>query len=98
MSQFAYLCSNDTYAIHITGLFGEFVLTVICMLIAYTFSISFKSKTAAEIVQAYVDNICARFGGSTHSLSDSGTELKNTLFENVAKKLEVKCIHYTFTL
>ena len=35
------------------------------------------SKTATEVVQAYVYNI----------LSDNGTEFKNSLFENVAKQL-----------
>ena len=35
----------------------RYVLTVICMLTGYTFCIPLKTKTAAEVVKAYVDNV-----------------------------------------
>ena len=38
-----------------------------------------KSKTATEVVEAYVDEMHAKFDGSTCILSDSGMELKNYL-------------------
>ena len=42
-----------------------YVLTVICMLTGYKFCVSLKTKSATEVVQAYVGNVYARFGGST---------------------------------
>ena len=47
-------------------------LTVICMLTGYTFCIPLKTKTAAEVVKAYVDHVYSKFGGSIKILSDNG--------------------------
>ena len=51
----------------------KYALTVICMLTGYTFCIPLKTKTAAEVVKAYVDNVYAKFGSSLKILSDNGT-------------------------
>ena len=70
-----------------------YALTVICMLTGYTFCIPLQSKTASEVVQAYVDNIYCKYGGSRKILSDNGTEFKNKLFSKIATELgvEYKC-------
>ena len=47
------------------------------------------------MLQAYIDNIYAKFGGSLKILSDNGTEFKNQLFEKVAKEQGVKHKIYT---
>ena len=73
----------------------KYALTVICMLTGYTFCILLKTKTAAEVVKAYVDNVCAKFGGSLKILSDNETEFKNQLFANVATELGVEYKIYT---
>ena len=52
----------------------KYALTVICMLTGYTFCIPLKSKTTAEVVKVYVDNVYSKFGGSVKILSDNGTE------------------------
>ena len=87
MCQFSFSCSNNTYTIHINGLNefypksksgNHYALTAICMLTGYTFCIPLKSKTATEIVQAYIDKIYAEFGGLTHICSDKGREFKNS--------------------
>ena len=70
-------------------------LTVICMLTRYVFCIPLKTKQASEVLQAYIDNVYAKFGGSLKILSDNGTEFKNQLFEKVAKELGVKHKIYT---
>ena len=44
------------------------------MLTGYTFFIPIKSKTATEVVKAYVDHIYSKFGGSVKILSDNETE------------------------
>ena len=73
----------------------RYALTVICMLTGYTFCIPLKTKTAAEVVKAYVDHVYSKFGGSIKILSDNGTEFKNELFTNVAKELGVRYKIYT---
>ena len=73
----------------------KYALTVICMLTGYVFCIPLKTKQANEVLQAYIDNVFAKFGGSLKILSDNGTEFKNCLFETVAKELGVKHNIYT---
>ena len=73
----------------------KYALTVICMLTGYVFCIPLKTKQASEVIQAYIDNVYAKFGGSLKILSDNGTEFKNRLFEHVAKELGVKYKNYT---
>ena len=57
----------------------KYMLTVICMLTGYVFCIPLKTKTASEVIQAYIDHVYAQFGGSRNILSDNGTEFKNQL-------------------
>ena len=59
------------------------------------FCVPLKTKTAEEVIQAYIDNVYARFGGSLKILSDNGTEFKNRLFEQIAKELGVEHKLYT---
>ena len=73
----------------------KYALTVICMLTGYVFCVPLKTKTAEEVIQAYIDHVYARFGGSLKILSDNGTEFKNKLFEQVAKELGVEYKLYT---
>ena len=73
----------------------RYALTVICMLMGYVFCIPLKTKTAEEVLQAYVDNMYSKFGGSIKILSDNGTEFKNKIFEQVAKELGVIYKLYT---
>ena len=73
----------------------KYALTVICMLTGYVFCIPLKTKQASQVLQAYIDNVYAKFGSSLKILSDNGTEFKNQLFEKVAKELGVKHKIYT---
>ena len=73
----------------------RYALTVICMLTGYVFCIPLKTKTAEEVLQAYIDNVYSKFGGSIKILSDNGTEFKNKIFEQVAKELGV--VHKLYT-
>ena len=68
----------------------RYALTVICMLTGYVFCVPLKTKTAVEVIQAYIDHVYSRFGGSLKTLSDNGMELKNKIFEQVAKELGVE--------
>ena len=73
----------------------KYALTVICILTGYVFCILLKTKQTSEVLQAYIDNVYAKCGGSLKILSDNGTEFKNQLFEKVAKELGVKHKIYT---
>ena len=73
----------------------RYALMVICMTMGYVFCIPLKTKTAEEVLQAYVDNVYSKFGGSMKILSDNGTEFKNKIFEQVAKELGVVYKLYT---
>ena len=64
---------------------NKYALTVICMLMGYVFCVPLKSKTACEVIQVYIDNIYAVFGGSRKILSNNRTEFKNQMFENTAQ-------------
>ena len=68
----------------------RYALTVICMLTGYTWCIPIKTKTAAEVVQAYLQNVYYPFGGSRKILSDNGTEFKNELFTKIADMIGVE--------
>ena len=69
---------------------NDYALTVICMLTGYTFCVPIKTKTASEVVQAYIDSLYSKSGGSSDILSDNGTELQNQLFNNAAEQLGVQ--------
>ena len=58
----------------------KYALTVICMLTGYVFCIPLRMKQASVVVQAYIDNVYVKFGGSLKILSDNGSEFKNQLF------------------
>ena len=73
----------------------RYALTVIYMLMGYVFCIPLKTKTAEEVLQAYVDNVHSKFGGSMKILSDNETEFKNKIFEQIAKELGVVYKLYT---
>ena len=64
----------------------KYALTIICMLSGYVFCKLLYTKTAEEVIQAYIANVYAKFGGSFKILSDNGTEFKNKLFEQKANK------------
>ena len=62
----------------------RYACTVICMHTSYVFCIPLKTKTAEEVVQAYLHHVYNKFGGSAKTLSDNGTKFKNKLFKEVA--------------
>ena len=73
----------------------RYALTVIYMLTGYVFCVPLKTKATEEVIQAYIDNVYSKFGGSLEMLSDNGTEFKNKVFEQVAKELGLEYKLYT---
>ena len=73
----------------------KYALTVICMHTSYVFCISLKTKTAQEVIQAYMRLVYSKFSGSEKILSDNSTEFKNKLFEEVSKQLGMEYKVYT---
>ena len=64
-----------------------YALTAVCMLTGFTWCVPLKTKTAEEVMKAYMDHIYSSFEGSIKILMDNGTEFKNKLFKEVIKKL-----------
>ena len=73
----------------------RYALTVVCMLTGYVFCVPLKTKAAEEVIQAYIDNVYSKFGGSLKMLSDNGTEFKNKMFEQIAEELGLEYKLYT---
>ena len=73
----------------------RYALMVKCMLIGYVFCVPLKTKTAEEVIQAYIDNACSKFGASLKMLCDNGTEFKNKMFEQISKELGLEYKLYT---
>ena len=73
----------------------QYALTVICILTGYVFCVPLKTKTAEEVIQAYIDNVYSKFGGSSKMLSDNSTEFKNKMFEQTSKELGLEDKLYT---
>ena len=73
----------------------RYALTVICMLMGYMFCVPLKTKTAEEVIQAYIENVYSKFRGSLKMLSDNDTEFKNKVFEQVTKTLVLEYKLYT---
>ena len=47
------------------------------MVTGYFFLYPLEVQTAEEVIQAYIDNVYSKFGGSLKILSDNGIEFKN---------------------
>ena len=67
------------------------------MLTGYTFCIPLKTKTTSEVVQSYIDELYAKFGGSVKILSDNGTESENQLFTDATTQLGVEYKVYSLS-
>ena len=57
------------------------------MLTGYVFCVPLKTKTAEEVIQAYIDHVYSKFGGLLKMLSDNGTEFENKIFKQISKEL-----------
>ena len=69
---------------------NRYALTVICMHMGFAFCIPLKTKSAEDVVWAYIDRVYSQFGGSEKVLTDNGTEFKNKLINEVCEQLGVK--------
>ena len=56
----------------------------------FVFCIPLKTKSAEDVVRAYIDKVCSQCGGSEKVLTDNGTEFKNRLINEVCEQPGVK--------
>ena len=68
----------------------QYALTVICMLMGFTFCIPLKTKNAEEIVEAHLKYVVCMFGSSRKILFGNGTDFKNKLFKDIAEKVRIE--------
>ena len=69
---------------------NRYALTVICMHTGFVFCIPLKTKSAEDVVRAYIDRVYSQLGGSEKVLTYNGTEFKNKLINEVSEQLGVK--------
>ena len=74
---------------------SRYALTVICMHTSYVFCIPLKTKTAQEVIQAYMRHVHSKFSGSEKILSDNGIKFQNKLFKEVSERLGMEYKVYT---
>ena len=65
------------------------------MLTGYVFCVPLKTKTAEEVITAYIDNVYSKFGDFLKMLSDNGTEFMNKMFQQISKELGLEYKLYT---
>ena len=83
-----FICMDLIGEFHpLTSCGHRYALTAVCMLTGFTWCVPLKTKTAEEVMKAYMDHIYSNSGGSIKILMDNGTEFKNKLFKKVVKKL-----------
>ena len=58
----------------------QYIITVICMLMNYTWCSVLPYKGAYDTVHAYLVKVYSKVGGQHKILSDNGTEFKKRLF------------------
>ena len=69
---------------------NRYTLTVICMHTGFVFYIPLKTKSAEDVIQAYIDRVYCQFRGLEKVLMDNGTEFKNKLINEVYEQLGVE--------
>ena len=74
---------------------NTYCLTACCAFSDFLFCFPIPNKEAETVIQAYLKNIYAWFGGSKVIITDNGTEFKNALFKKVCDELDM--IHHTIT-
>ena len=74
---------------------NRYALTVICMHTGYVFCIPLKTKSAGDVVKAYIDKVYCQFGGSQKVLTNNGMEFKKKLMNDVCAQLGME--HKTYS-
>ena len=69
---------------------NRYALTMICMHTGFVFCIPLKTKSAEDVIQAYIDRVYCQFRGSEKVLMDNGTEFKNRLINKMCAQLGVE--------
>ena len=76
-----------SFTSHIQG--DRWVLTAICLHTSYVFTFPMREKSAENAMQANISDISAHKGGSVAILSDSGTEFKNKVLNEMCDQLGI---------
>ena len=88
-----FICMDLVGPIHPASSRGnKFVLTVIDMLTGFTIAVPIKNKNAETICEAYRDNVCCVFGGSSRMLTDNGSKFRNKEMQEVCDTRGLKHI------
>ena len=59
-------------------------------------AVPMKSKSANDVIHAYVEIILPQIGPSRFILTDNGTEFKNDTMSKVLNRLSINLLQYIF--
>ena len=68
---------------------NNYCLTACCAFTNYLFCVPITNKEAQTVVQTYLKHIYSPFDGSRMLIMDNETEFKDSLFQEVCKKLSL---------
>ena len=68
----------------------KWILTCIDLHSSFLFAVPMKSKSADDVIHAYVETILPQIGPSRFILTDNGTEFKNDTMGNVLNRLNTE--------
>ena len=68
----------------------KWILTCIDLHSSFLLAVPMKSKSADDVIHAYVENILPQIGPSRFILTDNGTEFKNDTMGNVLNRLNTE--------
>ena len=66
---------------------NQYMLTVICMLTNYIFTVPIRGNTTEDIINAYLKHLYSIFRGSKYIFSDRGSKFTSKQFTRLAKEL-----------
>ena len=78
----------------ITSKHNRQALTAICLHTSYMFAVTMKEKSAENLVQTYLSGVLSQKDGSVSILSDTGTEFKNKVLNEVCDQLGIERLFF----
>ena len=85
-----FICMDFIGKFHpLTSRGHRYALTAVCMLTGFTWCVPLKTKTAEEVMKAYMDHIYCNFGGSVKILTDMQSTNYAKIFLIIIKSAEM---------
>ena len=90
------ICLDCVGPLHRSKSGFKWILTCIDLQSSFLLAVPMKSKSADDVIHAYIETILPQIGPSRLILTDNGTEFKNDTMSNVLSRLSVSLLWYIF--